>query len=50
MREMHWSWQELYDAPPDLVEEIYYKMTVRTQMQEDRRKKDEAMAKSKAKR
>lgn len=48
MREMHWSWQELYDAPPDLVEEIYHKMTVRTQMQEDRRKKDEAMQKAKA--
>lgn len=48
MREMHWSWRDLYAAPPDLVDEIYHKMTVRAQFQEERRKKDEAMQKAKA--
>lgn len=49
MREMGgWSWGDLCAAPPDLIEEIYHKMTARDQAQSERRKKDDAMAKAKA--
>lgn len=47
MQEMKgWSWRELCAAPPDLVEEIYHKVTTRNRLQEERRKKDEIAEKA----
>jgi hypothetical protein len=44
MREYGWSWQELCEAPADLVEEISMRMTAEQHWMAERRKRDEAMS------
>lgn len=48
MKEMSgWSWSQLREAPPDLIEEIYHKAITRDRLREERRKKDEIAEKAK---
>ena len=43
MRHMHWGWQELLDAPGDLVEEIAFRLAQENRWTAERRKLDAAM-------
>jgi hypothetical protein len=38
MRAMHWSWQELLEAPADLVEEIAFGLAQEAKWTAERRK------------
>jgi len=31
MKEMGWSWADLYEAPPEIVQEIIFMITERTE-------------------
>lgn len=44
MTEMHWSWQELLDAPHDLVEEIRLRIAARGHWERERAKLERSKA------
>ena len=48
MREYGWSWQDLQEAPADLVEEITWRMMAEQHWQAERNKKDAAFAQAKS--
>ena len=42
MKEMQWSWSDLYYAPPDLVEEITFKRQERQRLEKQRKQREDA--------
>lgn len=43
MKEMGWSYPDLMAAPPDLVEEILYKMNMRAKYEKKRKQREDAI-------
>jgi len=48
MREYGWSWQDLQEAPADLVEEITWRMTAEQHWTAERNKRDAQMSEARA--
>ena len=48
MREYGWSWQELCEAPADLVEEVAMRLTAEQHWQAERSRRDAQMNEARA--